>query len=179
MIYNKTEESTDFPSKAWPMHSFLHDHHSPCAACSVIKSCLTLCKCMDCSLPGSSVLGTFPKKTRILRGLPFSTLGDLPNWSVETVLLVSPALAGVFFTTGPPAKLTHHNGTLKNKTNKQTDKNKDEPSLTHHNHLRFTVYLSVHSWHCMNLDKGIMPYPSLSKCIIVYPSWSIRVFILP
>ena len=102
------------------MHSFLHDRHSPCAACSVIKSCLTLCKRMACSLPGSSVLGIFPKKPRILRGLPFSTLGDLPNWSVETVLLVSPALVGVFFTTGPPAKPTHHNGTLKNKTNKQT-----------------------------------------------------------
>ena len=35
-------------------------------------------------------------------GLPFYTLGDLPYPGVETVSLMSPALAGEFFTTVPP-----------------------------------------------------------------------------
>ena len=34
-------------------------------------------------------------------GLPFSTLGDLPYPGIETVSLMSPALAGEFFTTVP------------------------------------------------------------------------------
>ena len=36
-------------------------------------------------------------------GLPFSSPGDLPNPGIEPV---SPALAGIFFTTEPPGKLT-------------------------------------------------------------------------
>ena len=34
------------------------------------------------------------------RGLPFSPLGDLPHPGIEPQSLVSPALAGGFFTTG-------------------------------------------------------------------------------
>ena len=37
-----------------------------CPVCLVIQSCLTLCKSMDCSLPGSSVHGDSPgKNTRV------------------------------------------------------------------------------------------------------------------
>ena len=39
-------------------------------------------------------------------GLPFPTPGDLPNPGIELVSLVSPALAGRFFTTEPPGKPT-------------------------------------------------------------------------
>ena len=62
--------------------------------------CLTLGD-MDGSLPGSSVLG-FPRQ-EYWSGLPFPSPGDLPNPAVEPA---SPALAGGFFTTVPPGKLS-------------------------------------------------------------------------
>ena len=37
-------------------------------------------------------------------GLPFPTAGDLPNPGTEPASRASPALAGGFFTTGPPGK---------------------------------------------------------------------------
>ena len=37
-------------------------------------------------------------------GLPFPSPGDLPNPGIKPVSLVSPALAGGFFTTWPPGK---------------------------------------------------------------------------
>ena len=37
-------------------------------------------------------------------GLPFPSLGDLPSPKIEPPSLVSPTLAGGFFTTGPPGK---------------------------------------------------------------------------
>ena len=37
-------------------------------------------------------------------GLPFPTPGDLPDPRIEPVYLVSPAMAGRFFTTVPPEK---------------------------------------------------------------------------
>ena len=43
-------------------------------------------------------------------GLPFPTLGDLPDPGIEPV---SPALAGGFFTTAPPGKLISPPGTTK------------------------------------------------------------------
>ena len=38
--------------------------------------------------------------------LSFSTPGDLPNPGIEPMSLVSPALAGRFFTTAPPGKMS-------------------------------------------------------------------------
>ena len=49
------------------------------------QSCLTLCHLMDCSLPGSSVHGTF--QARDWSGLPFPTPGDLPDPGMEPRLL--------------------------------------------------------------------------------------------
>ena len=37
-------------------------------------------------------------------GLPFPPLGDLPDPGIKPMSLVSPALAGRFFTTKPPGK---------------------------------------------------------------------------
>ena len=37
-------------------------------------------------------------------GLPFPSSGDLPDPGIEPTSLVSPALAGGFFTTEPPGK---------------------------------------------------------------------------
>ena len=65
--------------------------------CVCVHSCLTLCDPMVCSPPGSSVHGSF--QAGILSGLPFPTPRDLPNPGIEPSSLVSPALAGGFFTT--------------------------------------------------------------------------------
>ena len=57
---------------------------------------------MDCSLPASLVHGAF--QARILEWIAISYSGDLPNLGIELTSLVSPALAGEFFTTEPPGK---------------------------------------------------------------------------
>ena len=41
-------------------------------------------------------------------GLPFPSLGYLPNLGIKPAFLASPALAGVFFTTVPPGKSYKH-----------------------------------------------------------------------
>ena len=68
----------------------------------VAQSCLTLRDPMDCSLPGSSVHGLF--QARNGSELPFPSPGDLPDPGTEPRSLVSPVLAGGFFTTVPPGK---------------------------------------------------------------------------
>ena len=70
--------------------------------CSVIQACPTICNCMDCSLPGSSVHGIF--QTRILEWVAVPSPGDLPDPGIEPRSLASPALAGRSFTTEPPGK---------------------------------------------------------------------------
>ena len=57
----------------------------------------TLCDPMDCSLPGSSVHGIL--QARILEWVACPSSGDLPDPGIKPPLLVSPALAGRFFTT--------------------------------------------------------------------------------
>ena len=39
-------------------------------------------------------------------GLPFPSPGDLPEQGIEPMSLASPALAGKFFTTEPPGKIS-------------------------------------------------------------------------
>ena len=65
--------------------------------CVCAKSlCPTLCDPVDCSPPGSSVHGDSPgNNTRV--GCP--PPGDLPNPGIKPLTLISPALAGRFFTT--------------------------------------------------------------------------------
>ena len=65
--------------------------------CSCAQSCPALCVFMDCSLPGSSVHG-IPKQ-EYWRGLPLPTPQDLPLSEIEPLSLLSPELAGGFFTT--------------------------------------------------------------------------------
>ena len=54
---------------------------------------------MDCSPPGSSVHGF--SRQEYWSGLPFPSPGDLPHPGIEPV---SPALAGIFFTSEPTGK---------------------------------------------------------------------------
>ena len=65
-----------------------------------LQSCPTLGDSMDSSLPGSSVHGI--PHARILRGMLFPPLGDLPDPGMESTSLMSPASASKFFTTEPP-----------------------------------------------------------------------------
>ena len=60
---------------------------------------------MDYSPPGSSVRGIC--YTRILEQVAFPTLGELFHPGIKPVSLVSPALAGSFFTTSAPWGALH------------------------------------------------------------------------
>ena len=55
-----------------------------------LQSCLTLCNPVDGSLPVSSLHGIL--QARILSGLLFLPLGDLPDPGIELMSLTSPAL---------------------------------------------------------------------------------------
>ena len=68
-----------------------------CVYAKLLLSCPTLCDPMDCNLPGSSVHGVL--QARIWGGLPCPPPGNLPNQGIQPVSLMSPALAGGFFTT--------------------------------------------------------------------------------
>ena len=61
-----------------------------------LKSCLTLCDPVDCSLPGSSVHWILQAKYWC--GLSFAPPEDDPNSGIKFVSLMPPALAGGFFT---------------------------------------------------------------------------------
>ena len=68
-----------------------------CACAKSLQSCPTLCKPMDCSPPGSSLHGIL-QATRKLE-CPFPSPGDLPKPGIEPTSLMSPGLAGRFFST--------------------------------------------------------------------------------
>ena len=69
-----------------------------CVLAKSLQSCPTLCDPvdLDCSPPGSSVCGIL--RARILEWVA-SSPGDLPDPGIERASLISPALAGGFFTT--------------------------------------------------------------------------------
>ena len=69
---------------------------------SVAQLCPTLYSPVDCSLPGSSVHGI--SQAKILKRVAISYSRDLPNPEIEPAPLVSPVLAGIFFTTELPGK---------------------------------------------------------------------------
>ena len=60
-----------------------------------LQSC-PICDPMDCSPPGSSVHGIL--QAGILEWVAIPSPGDLPDPGIEPASLVSPALAGRFFT---------------------------------------------------------------------------------
>ena len=69
-------------------------------ACMCAQSCLTLCDPTDCSC--QAPLSVEFSRQEYRSALPFPTPGHLPDPEIEPATLVSPALAGGFFTTGPP-----------------------------------------------------------------------------
>ena len=65
-----------------------------CGPAKSLKSCLTLCDPVDCSLPDSSVHGIL--QSRILEWVPCPPLGDLPDPGIEPISLKSPVLPAKF-----------------------------------------------------------------------------------
>ena len=73
--------------------------------CVCAQSCLTLCKPMDYSpLPPAPLSRGFSRQEYWSK-LPFPTSGAIPDPGIKPESLVSPALAGGFFTTVPPGKM--------------------------------------------------------------------------
>ena len=62
-----------------------------------LQSCLTLYDPMDCSPQAPLSVGFSRQES--WSGLPCSPPGDLPDMGIEPKSLVSPSLAGEFFTT--------------------------------------------------------------------------------
>ena len=62
-----------------------------------LQSCLTFCDPVDCSPPVSSVPGILQA---IVECVAMPSSGDLPDPGTKPMSLMSPALAGGFFTTG-------------------------------------------------------------------------------
>ena len=67
-----------------------------CVYAKLLQSCLTLGNPMNCSPPGSSVHGILQAK--IWSRLPCPPSGDLLNPGIEPMSLMTPVLAGGFFT---------------------------------------------------------------------------------
>ena len=65
----------------------------------MLSHVLLFCDPMNCSWPGSSVHGIF--QARILEWLLLPSPKDLPGPEIKRKSLVSPAMAGGFFTTEP------------------------------------------------------------------------------
>ena len=86
--------------KLWNQSVFLYVMVLSCmfVCLLLLQSCLILCNLRACNLPGSSVHGIF--QARYWSGLPHPPPGHLPDPGIKLVFLVSPALAGRFFTTG-------------------------------------------------------------------------------
>ena len=78
---------------------YIHDWICVYVCVLVAQSCLTLCDPMDCSLPGSSVLGIL--QARILEWVPFPAPGALPDPGIESG---SPALQANSLPSEPPGK---------------------------------------------------------------------------
>ena len=85
----------------------------------LLQSCPTLCDAMDCSPPGSG-----GESTR------FPPPGDLPDPGIKPAFLVSPALAGRFFTTSATWEtLSYTLGRLREKTQTIASVDKDAETL--------------------------------------------------
>ena len=73
--------------------------------CTHTQSYPTLWDLMDCSPPGSSVLGIY--QARILEWAAISCSRDLSDAGIKSVSPVAPAVVGRFFTAEPPGKPLH------------------------------------------------------------------------
>ena len=90
-------ESVSFSLILWEFIIYLQSVKLLACTLKSLQSCPTLCNPMDCSPPGSSVHGIL--QARILEWVPFPPLEESSRLRDQTTSLMSPALAGRFFTT--------------------------------------------------------------------------------
>ena len=99
--------SGDTPIMEWVLYLFqmsvTYQIHVCSFLCSATRLCLLLCHPMDCRLSGSSIHGIC--QARILEWVAMSSSRE-SSWS--RIKLVSPVLAGGFFTNEPPGSPTRH-----------------------------------------------------------------------
>ena len=81
----------------WPTRVVLHPRLFIMCVCVCVCARSTLCDPTDCGSPGSSVLGI--SQVKLLKWVPCSIPGDLPDPGIKSASLGSPALPGRFFTT--------------------------------------------------------------------------------
>ena len=76
-----------------------------CVCVCVVRTqpSLTLCTSMDCMAYQAPLSKEFSRQ-EYWKGLPFSTLGNLPDPGIKPASLSSPTLAGKFFATALPGK---------------------------------------------------------------------------
>ena len=86
----------------WPAHSLSHTHIyiCICSVSSVVQSCLSLCDCMDCSPPGSSVHWILQVRTLEWVAMPSSRGSSWPR--NQTPISCVSSIEGGFFTAEPP-----------------------------------------------------------------------------
>ena len=89
---------SNMPMRKWSNDKIFFEYN---LACSVTQSCLTLCNPIDCSPPGSSVLGILQARKENWSGLLFPSPGDLPNPGIEPG---SPMLQEDSLPSEPPGK---------------------------------------------------------------------------
>ena len=80
--------------------------HKLLCTCSVTNSCSTLCNPMDPIAHQTPLSMAFPRQ-EYWSGLPFPPPRNLLDPGIKPASLVSPALAGGFFTAVPPRKPLH------------------------------------------------------------------------
>ena len=88
----------DIPAPVPQEVTVFGDKHFTCMRARSLLSCQTLCNSMDCSPPGSSVHGILQARILEWVAMPSSRGSSQPRDRT-----MSPALAGMFFTTEPPA----------------------------------------------------------------------------
>ena len=149
----------------------------------LLESCLTLCDPMGLACQAPLSMGF--SRQEYLSGLPCPPPGDLPDPGIEPISLMSPALAGGFFTISTTWETQKHTTVCK-------INNKILSSVQSLSHVRFfvtpwtaacQVFLSITS--SQSLLKlmsihSVMPYNHLIFCcpLLLLPSIfpSIRVF---
>ena len=88
----------------WRLLFNFYSLHHACVCVQSLKSCLTLCNPIDCSLPGSSVYGILQARILEWVAVPSSTGSSQPRDQTWVSFI-----AGKFFTSEPPGKSnTYH-----------------------------------------------------------------------
>ena len=101
-MYKGSKKSIHCVASAWssmPRHT-ANAKKPHCVCAKSLQSCPTLCNLWIVACQASLSIGF--SKQEYWSWLPFSPLEDLPNPGMETEPLMSPALAGRFFTTCAP-----------------------------------------------------------------------------